>query len=59
MKFCIQNLENGREDETDVDGLLLVLMMKTNFPMFFPKIEFFSISKPIFKPIFGYKHVET
>ena len=32
--------------ETDVDKLLLVLTMNTNFPIYIAKIELFSIFKP-------------
>ena len=31
--------------KTDVDKLLMILAMKIKFPIYFAKIEFFSISK--------------
>ena len=45
MKLCFQNLEKDRGDKTDLDRLLLFLIMEQIFPMNFLKIELFLFSK--------------
>ena len=44
--FCFLNLKILEKIKADVDRLLLVLIVKKKFPIYFAEIYLFSISKP-------------
>ena len=46
ITFLFQNLRNAEKIKTDVDRLLLVLIMKNNFLIYFVKFDLFRIWKP-------------